>query len=46
MITHAVWREKYVESDEHGLFANYNAQGLSHPKDAITVSEASGCDPC
>ena len=42
MITYASWRDKYVEKDEHGLYVNYNAQGLSHPKDAITVSEASG----
>ncbi|DBA92104.1 TPA: hypothetical protein ACH3X1_015830 [Trebouxia sp. C0004] len=42
MITYAEWRAKYVASDENGLYVNYNAQGLSHPKDAITVSEASG----
>ena len=42
MITYAEWRAKYVATDENGLYVNYNAQGLSHPKDAITVSEASG----
>lgn len=43
MITYPEWRAKYVERNENGLYVNYNAQGLSHPKDAITVSEASGC---
>lgn len=43
MITYPEWRAKYVERYENGLYVNYNAQGLSHPKDAITVSEASGC---
>lgn len=42
MITYAQWREKYVASDKNGLYVNYNANGLSHPIDAITVSEASG----
>ena len=42
MITYAEWRSKYVASDENGLYVSYNAQGLSQPKDAITVSEASG----
>ena len=42
MITYTEWREKYAAPDENGLYINYNAQGLSQPKDAITVSEASG----
>lgn len=42
MLTYKEWRDKYVASDEHGLYVNYNAQGHSQPKDAVTVSEASG----
>ena len=42
MITYDEWREKYVARDELGLYVYYNAQGHSQPKDAVTVSEASG----
>lgn len=42
MITYDEWRAKYVARDKHGLYVNYNAQGHSQPKDAVTVSEASG----
>ena len=42
MITYQEWKDKYVSSNEHGLYVNYNAQGHSQPADAVTVSEASG----
>lgn len=42
MITYNDWKDKYVASNEQGLYINYNAQGQSQPIDAVTVSEASG----
>ena len=42
MLDYQAWRGKYVIANEQGLYVNYNAQGYSQPKDAVTVSEASG----
>lgn len=42
MLTYREWKEKYVTSNEQGLYVSYNAQGHSQPADAVTVSEASG----
>lgn len=42
MLTYQEWKEKYVTSNEQGLYVSYNAQGHSQPTDAVTVSEASG----
>ena len=44
MITYNQWHKKYVRNDPGSdlLYVNYNAGGESHPKDAVTVSEAIG----
>lgn len=42
MLTYEQWRDKYVVHCLIGLYVNYNSAGESSPKDAITVSEASG----
>ena len=44
MITYKQWYKKYVRNDPGSdlLYVNYNAGGESHPKDAVTVSEAIG----
>ncbi|KAK9804689.1 hypothetical protein WJX72_000078 [[Myrmecia] bisecta] len=42
MITYDAWRKKYIRQHEGMLYVAYNADGVSSPKDAVTVSEAIG----
>lgn len=42
MITYEDWRQRYVRPYEAGLYVAYNLDGDMAPKDAATVSEASG----
>ena len=45
MMTYTEWRKKYVRQWEGKLYVAYNEDGASHPKEAITVSEATGYSP-
>ena len=42
LLSYDSWRKRYVREDGGGLYVLYNEDGSSSPKNAVTVSEASG----
>jgi hypothetical protein len=41
--SYADWRKHYVRTFNGSLYVAYNDDGANLPKDAVTVSEATGC---